>query len=504
MTPQSRASSHRTGHVIGVDIGTASSKAVLATTDGRIIARATRAHDTSLPRPGWVEHDAEHIWWSDFCTLVAELTATRRDCRVDALAISGIGPCVLPTDAAGTPLRPAILYGVDTRAVDLGEQIQAELGGAEAVLQRCGSVISSQAAGPKLAWIARHEPTVWARTRRVFMAHTFLTHRLTGAYVLDHQSASQCVPLYDPHHERWDADLADTLAPGLELPDLAWPSDVAGRLTATAAASTGLTEGIPVAVGTIDAWAEAESVDVRAPGDLMLMYGSTMFFVGVTDQPVRAAALWSTKGNHAGQSTLAAGMASSGSITQWFRDLNGDRHFDSLIEAAARSPAGARGLLTLPYFAGERTPVADPHARGVIAGLTLAHTSGDVYRSLLEGIAFGVRHNLDAYTAIGAAPRRLVAVGGGTTHPLWPQIVTDVTGQAQDIPTERIGACFGDARFAALAIEAVDVDATWNTVQHRLTPEPTATANYERFYADFLDLRTVTTDIQHALAARQT
>jgi xylulokinase len=394
------------GHVLGVDIGTASSKAVLTTTSGRIIARATRTHDTSLPRPGWVEHDAEATWWADFCSLTRDMI-TDSGCQVDAVAISGIGPCVLPTDVSGCPLRPAILYGVDTRAVEIGARIQADLGGADAVLQRCGSVISSQAAGPKLVWIAEHEPTVWANTRRFFMAHNFLVHRLTGAYTLDHQSASQCVPLYDPHHEHWDTTLVESLTPGHELPDLAWPSDVAGHITNLAAHATGLPAGIPVAVGTIDAWAEAESVDVRDPGDLMLMYGSTMFFIGVTDHPVRAPALWSTKGNHQGQSTLAAGMASSGSITQWFRDLNGDSDFDALVAAAARSPAGANGLLTLPYFAGERTPIADPQARGAIAGLTLTHTRGDLYRSLLEGIAFGVHHNLSAYTSIGASPTGL-------------------------------------------------------------------------------------------------
>ncbi len=489
-------------HVLGVDIGTASSKAVLTTTAGTVVARASRSHVTSFPRPGWAEHDAESLWWADFCALTAEILASTPH-RPGAVCISGIGPCVLPTDRAGSPLRKAILYGIDTRAVEIGKKIQDELGGADAVLAKCGSVISAQAAGPKIAWIRANEPDVWADTRRFFMAHNFIVHRLTGEYVLDHQSASQCVPLYDLHDENWDPTIAESVAPGLELPTLAWPAQIAGEITDAAAALTGLSAGTPVAVGTIDAWAEAESVDVRAPGDLMLMYGSTMFFVGVTPKIVLMPALWSTQGNHSGQHTLAAGMASSGSITEWFRTLTGVQDFGELVTAAAQAPPGGNGLLALPYFSGERTPVADPDARGVIIGLTLAHTRADIYRSLLEATAFGVRHNFAAFADAGAEPTRVVAVGGGTTGSLWPQIVSDITGYAQEMPTERVGACFGDARFAALALGEVEPTGRWNTTEATLTPNPGTTARYDELYGAYLQLAQATTDVQHLLAKHQ-
>ncbi|MDT5015377.1 MAG: xylulokinase [Mycobacterium sp.] len=490
------------GYVLGVDIGTASSKAVLTTVDGRVVARASRSHSTAFPRPGWAEHDAESLWWADFCALTAEILAGTPH-RPDAVCISGIGPCVLPTDHAGTPLRQAILYGIDTRAVEIGAQIQDDLGGADAVLAKCGSVISTQAAGPKLAWIREHEPQVWADTRRFFMAHNYIVHRLTGAYVLDHQSASQCVPLYDLRDQTWDFDIAEKIAPGVELPVLAWPAQIAGEITAEAASLTGLAVGTPVGVGTIDAWAEAESVDVRAPGDLMLMYGSTMFFVCVTPRVVLLPALWSTQGNHPGQRTLAAGMASSGSITEWFRTLTGVQDFGELVTAAEHSRPGGNGLLALPYFSGERTPVADPDARGVIIGLTLTHSRADIYRALLEATAFGVRHNLSAFADAGAKPTRVVAVGGGTARRLWPQIVSDITGYAQDVPTERVGACFGDARFAALALGAVEPDRSWNTTETRLAPNPTTTALYDELYDAYLQLAEATTAIQHSLAKHQ-
>jgi xylulokinase len=358
-----------------------------------------------MPRPGWAEHDAETIWWRDATNLIRELLPARPE-QVRAVCISGIGPCVQLTDVDARPLRPAILYGVDTRAVSLGETLQERLGGAEAVLDRCGCVITSQSAGPKIAWVRVNEPDLWAQARKFFMAHTYVAHRLTGAYVLDHHSASQCTPLYDRRTRHWINEWADEIAPRISLPELRWPTEAAGHVTADAADAAGLAARTLVAVGTIDAWAEADSVDVREPGDLMLMYGSTMFFVGVSERPVLAPELWSTAGNYPGQYTLAAGMASAGSITEWFRDLVGAATFDELIGQAAKADPGANGLLALPYFAGERTPIADPLARGVIAGLTLRHTRGDIYRALLEATAFGVRHNLEAFTAAGFTPRR--------------------------------------------------------------------------------------------------
>ncbi|MFI7102231.1 FGGY-family carbohydrate kinase [Streptomyces sp. NPDC050161] len=499
MTP---STAEAPSYVLGIDIGTASTKAVLCTPDGGIVRQARREHPTSLPRPGWAEHDADGVWWADVHALIRELLPSRPE-LIRAVCVSGLGPCVLPADAEGRPLRPALLYGVDTRAVPIAERIERELGGRDAVLARCGSRLSSQSAGPKLAWLRHHEPRVWAATAKVFTAHSYLTHRLTGAYVIDHHTASQYAPLYDLAARAWYEPWAQAVAPGLALPELAWPADIAGRVTAGAAAETGLAAGTPVAVGTIDAWAEAESVDVREPGDLMLMYGSTMFFVGVTPTPVRSPALWSTAGNHPGQHTLAAGMASSGSITQWFSDLTGGTAFPQLTTEAAASPPGADGLLALPYFAGERTPVADPQARGIIAGLTLRHTRGDVYRALLESTALAVRHHFDAFADAGFTPGRVVAVGGGTTDPLWPQIVSDVTGVAQEYPHERCGASYGDAKFAALAIGAVPPGARWNRPAQVLTPSDATRELFDDRYAAYQELRTATGPLQHRLAAAQ-
>jgi xylulokinase len=233
------------------------------------------------------------------------------------------------------------------------------------------------------------------------------------------------------------------------------------------------------------------------------MYGSTMFFVGVSERPVIAPQLWSTAGNHPGQHTLAAGMATAGGITAWFRELTGLESFERLIAEAEAAGPGAHGLLALPYFAGERTPIADPLARGVIAGLTLRHTRGDIYRALLEATAFGVRHNLEAFSAAGYTPRRIVAVGGGTTSALWPQIVSDVTGAAQEIPRETCGASLGDAKFAAIAIGAATPTDRWNAAASVTEPDPARRALLSERYLLYGELRRATSAIQHELARAQ-
>ncbi|GAA4783974.1 FGGY-family carbohydrate kinase [Actinomycetospora chlora] len=484
--------------VLGIDIGTSSSKGVLVDGDGHVVARADVEHATSFPHPGWVEHDAEDVWWADVAALLRELLAHGTP---DAVGVSGIGPVLLPADADGRPLRPAILYGVDTRATAEIAELTEEIGGEE-IVARGGTPLSSQAVGPKWRWLQRHEPEVYAGTRLFLMASSFLVHRLTGEYVLDHHSASQCDPMYDLEAAGWATDLAEVVAPGLALPRLLWPGEVAGTVTAAAARATGLREGTPVTAGTIDAWAEAASVGVETAGDTMVMYGTTMFLVQVTDAPVRHPALWATRGVAPGSFTTAAGMATSGAVTAWLRDLVG-ADYATLLDEAAAVPPGARGLLLLPYFAGERTPISDPDARGLVLGLTTSHGRAELYRAALEGTAHGVRHNLEAFRDAGGPSPRLVAVGGGTRGGLWTQIVSDVTGREQQVPADTTGAALGDALLAARAI-GVDADAArWNPVVATVSPDPERTALYDAFHAHYRALYPATADAAHFLAEQQ-
>jgi xylulokinase len=451
--------------------------------------------------------DADAVWWGDVVALCRDLVPRAPSGAIAGVCVSGLGPCLLLCDEDVRPLRPAILYGIDMRATRQIEQLRARFGD-EQIIARGGTALSSQAVGPKMLWVRQHEPEVWQRARRWFNSNSFVVARLTGEYVLDHHTASQCDPLYEMASCDWAPDWVADVVGSLPMPRLDWPSDVVGTVHEEAAAETGLPVGTPVSVGTVDAWAEAFSCGVRRSGDLMLMYGSTMFMVQVLDRLRTHPMLWTTAGVESGTVTLAAGMATSGSLTAWLQQLTGGATFVELVEEAAAVPPGAEGLLLLPYFAGERTPIFDPRARGVIAGLTLRHGRGHLYRAAYEGIAFGIRQILELLDEAGGPSTRITAVGGGTQAALWPQVVSDVTGREQVLPGQTVGASYGDALLAAIGVGLVGPDTDWTTIDRTtidrtVTPDGANTGVYEELYSAYCSLYPATRGHVHLLARIQ-
>jgi xylulokinase len=489
-------------HTLGVDIGTYESKGVLVDASGHVEASATRPHTMIVPRPGWAEHRADEDWWADLVAITRDLLATSRvDARsVDAVTASAIGPCMLPVDGDGAPLMNGVLYGVDTRAT---AQITAlnDLIGEERILERCGNALTSQSVGPKIQWLRDERPEVFARMAHVLTSTSYLVWKLTGEYVIDHYTAANFSPLYDVERLDWTDELAPDIVPIDRLPRLAWSTDIAGGVTAAAAAETGLAEGTPVLVGTVDAAAEAVSVGVREPGEMMLMYGSTIFIIQVTERPVRDPRLWYAPWLGPGLHASMAGLATSGTLVRWFRDeLAPGADWDELVAAAQASTPGAHGLLCLPYFSGERTPIHDPLARGAFFGLDLTHSRGDLFRAVLEGIAAGTAHVLETYREVGATPSAVYAVGGGTRNEVWLQATSDLGAVSQRVRERTIGASYGDAFLGAVAIGAAAPGAIgdWNPVAR--TVEPRAVPAYAYQYPLWKELYQRTRDVAHALA----
>lgn len=487
---------------LGIDLGTGSSKAVLANADGSVVDTATIKHQVSLPRPGWAEFDAENTWWAEVISLCGELFARHDPAAVAGVSISGMGPCLVVTDADFMPLRPAILYGVDTRAEQQIEDLNREFGEDE-MYASGGKVLSSQAVGPKFRWLADEEPEIFNAARYWFSCSSFLTAKLTGEYILDHHTASQCDPLYDIHRQEWIPERADAIARHIPMPRLAWSTEIVGTVTAEAAALTGIPAGTPVCAGTVDAWAEGFSAGVRQTGDLMLMYGSTMFFVQVLDAFHSHRQLWTTAGVEQGTLSLAGGMSTSGSLITWLAHLFGDVPMETLMEEALAAGPGADGLLMLPYFAGERSPILDPDARGTIIGLTLRHGRGHLVRAALEGIAFGLRQSLELFESSGQPIQRILAVGGGTQGTLWTQLVSDILGRPQIIPEQTIGASYGDALMAAIATGAVPPETDWTRMARVVEPDTESAELYDTLYGEFCRLYPATVGHMHALAGIQ-
>ena len=495
-------------YTLGIDIGTFESKGVLVNVEtGAIVAQAAHPHEMLVPRPGWAEHRPEEDWWGDTVRIIRKLLAESGvDAgQIAAVATSAIGPCMLPVDDSGAPLMNGVLYGVDTRAEREIADLNAEIG-EERILATCGNALTSQSVGPKILWLKRNHPELYARTHKVLTSTSFITHRLTGEYVIDHYTAANFSPLYDVERLDWSDALTASILPLDRLPRLLWSTEIAGRVTATAAAETGLAEGTPVTCGTIDAAAEAVSVGVRYPGDMMMMYGSTIFIIQVTDVPVRDPRLWYAPWLVPGQHASMAGLATSGTLTHWFRDqfareLSRQEAFPALAEEAAVSPPGANGVIMLPYFSGERTPIHDPRAKGAFFGLNLTHTRGDMYRALIEGIAMGTAHVIETYRDLNAAPDRILAVGGGTKNALWLQATSDFGGVPQIVSEKTVGASYGDALIAAIAAGVADLDdiSAWNPAMESI--EPRREDVHERHYALFRRLYEQTKDIAAALGA---
>ena len=486
---------------LGIDIGTFESKGVLVDGEGQMIASAARPHRMLVPQPGWAEHVPDEDWWGDFVFITKKLIADSGVAPGDikAVATSAIGPCMLPVDAAGRPLMNGVLYGVDVRAEKEIADLTARIG-ADTILDRCGNALTSQSVGPKILWLKRNRPDIFDKTAHILTSTSYLVMRLTGEIVIDHYTAANFSPLYDVGTLDWTDDLADDIVPLEKLPRLLWSGEIAGAVTAEAARETGLAEGTPVTAGTIDAAAEALSVGVTGTGDMMMMYGSTIFIITLTADRVRDARLWYAPWLFPGQHASMAGLATSGTLTHWFRDqfardLDPAEAFPVLAEEAASSPPGANGLLLLPYFSGERTPIHDPFAKGCLFGLNLTHTRGDIYRALIEGIAYGTNHVIETYREVDAAPSRLLAVGGGTKNAIWLKATSDVSVIDQILCDKTVGASYVDAFLAAMAIgraETGDI-ATWNPVVSTVAAERSEV--HEKQYALFRRLYEQTKNI---------
>jgi xylulokinase len=333
--------------------------------------------------------------------------------------------------------------------------------------------------------------------------------------VISRHEASYFTPLIDLASLEFDGRFAEQIAPIELLPRVAWSTEIAGVVHAAAAAETGLRVGTPLNAGAIDAAAEALSVGVTEPGDLMLMYGSTLFLILTTDGPRPDPLVWATGYLTPGTYSIGAGMSTTGLLTRWFRDelagfevhaetAGGANAYEALATQAGAIRPGADGLLVLPYFSGERTPINDPDARGVIAGLTLQHTRGHIYRALLESTAYGARHMLETLAAIGADVNRMVAVGGGVKNDLWVQIMSDVTGRSQEIPAVGIGASYGDAFLAGIASGIVpsmsELQHSWVRPARTIEPNLANAARYNEYFAEYVALYPAIKPSLHRLA----
>lgn len=505
----------RDSYLLGVDIGTYSSKGVLVTLDGRVVASQVVPHEMSMPKPGHFEHDADGVWWHDFVEITQNiLKQTGIDPRqILSVGTSAIGSCVLPIDKEGRPLRPGILYGIDTRAMDEIEQLN-QIAALKDIPELKGLTLTSQTSGPKILWIRNKEPEVYAKTRWFLTSQAYIVYKLTGVPSIDVYTAGGYAPLFDSGSLSWIKAMEEHITEIDRLPDYYWSHEVVGKVTQEAAQITGLAEGTPVIAGTTDAASEAISAGLAYVGDMMIMFGSTIFFIQKTEKLIRPKRFWASNYLSEGSYVFLGGMSAAGSLTRWFLNefggpeqqaeaAGGPNAYAALAELAGESVPGANGLVALPYFEGERTPIHDPKAQGVLFGLSLKHTRADVYRAILESVAYGIRHNIDEMKQEGVEAKRILSVGGGTKNLAWMQIVADVGGISMNIPAQNIGASYGDAFMAGLGVGVFEDYADiskWVTMKHVIQPQAENKAVYDQNYAIYRDLYTTTQPLMHRLS----
>lgn len=488
-------------YLLGVDIGTGSSKGVLIeSVSGTVLAQSTIPHGVSLPHPGWVEQDAETIWWGEFVQIVKDLlqesgVAPR---EILGVGVSGIGPCVLPVDEEFNPLRPAILYGIDTRATAEIEQYLQDLG-EEEVFRRAGCELSASAVAPKILWLYNNEPEVYNKARWFLTCQNFIVARLTGKASIDNYTASTYSPIIDVEKRSWIDETTAGINPTAKLPQKYWTTEVVGGVTLQAAKTTGLQPGTPIIAGTIDAAAEAVSIGNYSVGDTMGMFGSSNSIIAITSAYTRSKTFWGLNWLFPDQYAVVGGMATVGSLTKWFLetvyrpapDAPEQNPYAQMADLLNMSRPGANNLVALPYFEGERTPINDPIARGAFFGLTLRHTQADLYRALLEAVAFGMRHNLEKMADEDIDVKLINAVGGGAKNLGWMQLIANIADVDVRIPQGISGASYGDAILAGIGV-GLYKDASqakvWDEAALQLKPNHADVEVYDRLYSVYLDL----------------
>ena len=478
--------------LLGIDVGTGGCKALLVDTEGNVVADAMTAYPLSTPKPLWSEQDPEHWWQATIASIKGVLgEANAESGRVAGVGLTGQMHGLVLLDDAGRVLRPAILWN-DQRCAAECDEIHKRLG-RETVIARTGKPALAGFTAPKILWVRAHEPEVFSAATAMLLPKDFVRYRLTGRKLSDVADASG-TSLLDVGARRWSDEIVDTLdIPRAWLPEITESPVASSVLDAGGAAASGLLEGTPVVAGAGDQAAEAIGCGIVDDGAVSVTIGTSgVVFAatkGMTPDPAgllhaychAAPGLWHVMGV----------MLSAGGSLRWYRDTIGGEPYDKLTADAATVPAGCEGLLFLPYLTGERTPHADPLARGAFVGLTLRHDKPHLTRAVLEGVTFGLKDSLELVRELGVDVSRVRISGGGARSTMWRQLMADIFDLEVVTVNVTQGAAFGAALLAGAGTGVWPgvADAARSVVRETLTvsPGPDA-AVYQDCYLRYREL----------------
>ncbi len=492
--------------LIGIDVGTTGVKVLALSADGQILASVVESYPLYSPQPGWTEQDPAD-WWTATVTALRQVLAACTDYRIAAIGLSGQMHGMVALDADNQVVRRAILWN-DQRTTQQCRIITEVAGGLNSLLAATNNQMLTGYTGGKILWLKQIEPDLYARTAIIINPKDYIRFRLTGVLCTDVSDASG-FGFYDVAHNQWHRELIEQVGLAFRLfPPVVESAALTGTVTAEAAQLCGLPAGIPVAGGGGDAVISTTGLGLIKPGRVAVTLGTSgvvaMGLPSFMNNPQGSLQLF--RGNAPGTFTaMGVTLAAAGSY-HWFREALGQfemaegqrrgvSSFALLDEAAAATPAGADGLVFLPYLNGERCPINDSAARGAFIGLTARHGKGHFARAVLEGVAYSLRQ---VYELIVQANPELVEsgevvlAGGGAASPLWRQIFADVFNMpVRTVFGSAEGGSFGAALVAGVAVQVwPDLDSTVALIrpESETLPNPDQQAVYQQNYGKYVRL----------------
>lgn len=482
----------RMRYALGIDIGTTAVKVVLLSETGQIEEEASAAHDLRSPHRGWAEENAEE-WWQNVCTCLCRIRdrAQEKLARTAAVGVSGMVPAIVLLDREGKPIRNTIQQN-DARAVEEIEELKQKIN-QNWLYEKTGGFTNQQHVLPRLLWVKRHEPEVFERAATVLGSYDYIAGRLTGARFVELNWAAES-GLFDIRKKEWIPGLSEGFGISASLFPEVKASEAEVGVTKGLFEQLGLRDGIPVIAGSADHVASTLSAGITEPGDLLIKFGGAGDILYCTKELKTDPRLFFDFHVCPGRYLLNGCMAASGSLVKWFvngiakdEDPEALRRLDQ--EAEKLAPA-SDGLIILPYFLGEKTPIFDPDARGVMLGLTLSHTKAHIFRAILEAVIYGFRHHIEVLEDMGLKPNHISATNGGSKSSFWCQIAADILGQEvrafRHHPGSSLGVAFLAGKEAGLFQEFSDIERC--LPESRIyRPDPERKGIYDRAYAIYRD-----------------
>ncbi len=493
--------------LIGTDIGTFGTKSILVDADGRILADAFEETDIISLKPLWAEQWPQ-VWLNAACktirTVISKAGINPSD--VGGITISGLySGSGIPCDKKMEPLRPCIIW-MDRRAVREVEWVKKHIG-EEEIFRVTGNTVDTYFGFTKMLWLKFNEPKIWNRIYQLVTTYGYCIYKLTGEICIDYSSAGNYGGIFDIHKRGWSEEMMEEMG----IPRSFFPEDIVesktviGEVTEQGSKLCGLKRGTPVCAGGVDAPVSALSLGCLREGDHAAMIGTSTCWSVIQDKLrlTRNLINYPYVAYDKEKIYTFGGSATSGGLIRWFRDQFGQVEtylggqvgvspYKILDLEAEKVPPGSEGLVVLPYFMGERTPIWDPYARGLIIGLTLSHTRAHMFRALMEGAAYALRHNIETARETGIPLRpRMGIVDGGARSPLWRRIFADVTGFPLIYVAENPGTPLGDALLAGVGTKVLggyeDIENWIGTVEEQ-NPDPEVTRIYDKYYRVYLRL----------------